>query len=858
MPGWRPTSQPASTVVNTFSAQTYANRQCTAADAITGATVVLGPESDNESSGNNKTDTAFGYGDQMGLAVFDGQLYPVWAGNFNLASVVNGAIQGPFLQIFYQPMVIAAGPRIVTSTQGPVANYYDTPGSPPGSPISFNVTFDRPIDPPLIIVGTLSTGSASVTGISSTTGLAVGESITGAGIPNGTTILAINNSTSITLSANATVNGSRTLTVFLTPTFTPADVLVYYHDTTNGDASISLAVLSVKPVLSSGVGPNHRFGYTEFAVTFDPTTNADGTPSGITNYTGTYSYAVLPDANGAAISEPIRSFVATPVILPTIGPVASKQVPLRVPTSGTGGSGTIDDITTSTITIANANYANATITSLTVNLTLDHQRDGDLFIAITAPNGNTTVLYEKPNDNGVNFVNTTFSDAAAISIFNGTAPYSNPNGYQPLQPLANLNGSRVNGVYTLTIDDFEPNNIGELINWSITINSATSSFGIQTGAAMDQNADGTSDQNPLTTPFTGLTPGDAYVIPTPQPIMPVTFFGVFSSLGTAGIFSPPFGPNTLPLIVSGPIVASTSVPGGGANNLIIDGTTSTLNVTFDRPMQVSTFTPDQVLRIMGPTGAISGPQYFSEDSVDQQIPVATSAGSGSLSSTLTVPDYNGTFTVQHVTVSVNITDPNAVNLGAVLIAPDGTQVPLFAGVAGNGFPNTTFDDAAETPITQAKAPLTGSYQPIGMLSNLIGLNASGTWTLQISNNSRSTSGILVTWSLNITPQITVVPLNEDNATKTATQFQIGFPVQQLSGTYTIQLGTGLEDAFGDQLDSESERRPCRGARHRPEQPDDHGAVQIRRPPQGHSRSDHRWFGTGQFQHHRTRQLHRSR
>ena len=106
----------------------------------------------------------------------------------------------------------------------------------------------------------------------------------------------------------------------------------------------------------------------QFTVTFDPTTQPDGTPSGITNYTGTYSYMILPDGNGTAISSPIRSFVDTPVILPTIGPVASKQVPLRVPTSGTGGSGTADDITTSTITIANANYNDATITSLTVNL----------------------------------------------------------------------------------------------------------------------------------------------------------------------------------------------------------------------------------------------------------------------------------------------------------------------------------------------------------------------------------------------------------------------------------------------------------------------------------------------------------
>ena len=30
-----------------------------------------------------RRDSGFGYGNQMGLAVFDGQVYPIWAGNFN-------------------------------------------------------------------------------------------------------------------------------------------------------------------------------------------------------------------------------------------------------------------------------------------------------------------------------------------------------------------------------------------------------------------------------------------------------------------------------------------------------------------------------------------------------------------------------------------------------------------------------------------------------------------------------------------------------------------------------------------------------------------------------------------------------
>jgi subtilisin-like proprotein convertase family protein len=728
----------------TFSAQTYANPQKTAINAITGATEVLGPMSDNESGGNNKTDTSFGFGSQMGLAVYDGQLYPVWSGNFNQATIVNGAVQGPFVQTYYQPMTIAAGPRIITSTQGAIANYYDTPASPPGSPISFNVTFDRPIDPP-------GSGAAS---------------------------------------------------------FTPADLLVFYHDTVNGDPSIPLRVLTVTPVLSSGVGPDSKFGFTEFKVTFDPTTQPDGASSSITNFTGTYSYAVLPDANGTPIIQPIRSFVDTPVTLPTIGPVVAKapQVPLRVPTSGTGGSGTEDDITTSTITIANANYDNAVITALTVNMTLDHQRDGDLFITLTAPNGTQTVLYDDPTDNGVNFINTTFSDNAPTSVINGTAPYSNPNGYQPITPLANLNGSEVNGIYTLTIDDFTAKNIGELINWSVTVNSSTTTFGVQNGAAMDQNADGTTDQNPISTPFTGLTPGDAYVAPNPQPTTPVTFFGAFSSIGTTGIFSPPFNQNTLPLIVPGPQVASTSVPAGsGADNLITNGSTSTLDVTFDRPMQVSSFTPGQILGIMGPQGSISGPQSFQENSVDQQIPVATASSIGSLSSTLTVPNYGGTFNVGNITLSLDISGATDANLSAVLISPGGTpmSVTLFATgtTAGTGFTNTVFSDAAETSIANATSPYTGTYQPLGKLSSLIGLDASGNWTLQILNTARTTGGVLVNWSLNVTPQLSVVPLNENNTNKTATQFQIGFPVQQISGTYTVQLSPTIEDAFGDQLDT---------------------------------------------------------
>ena len=91
-------------------------------------------------SGNQQADGTFGFGDQMGLAASTVMLYPVWSGNLNLGAIVNGAVVAAHpLYIYYQPMVIAAGPRVVSSTMGAVTGV--------SKPTTFQVIFDRPIDP---------------------------------------------------------------------------------------------------------------------------------------------------------------------------------------------------------------------------------------------------------------------------------------------------------------------------------------------------------------------------------------------------------------------------------------------------------------------------------------------------------------------------------------------------------------------------------------------------------------------------------------------------------------------------------------------------------------------------------------
>ena len=301
---------------NTFSAQVYANPQSTAIDAISGSTDVLGPESDNAvAAGINGT---FGYGTSMGLAVYAGQVYPIWAGNFDGAYDNNGTLDGNSLSVYYRPMVIAAGPRIVTSTQGPVVSYAEAASGQ----VSFTVSFDRPINPP-----------------------------------------------------------------GLSASFTAADVQVFYQDTIYGDPSVALQVLSVVPVIASGVGPDNKFGYTQFTVTF----STAAVPQG--NYTGTYSYLITPDdENGSPIQAAVTSYILgyTPDTK-ALGPFSSGTINLPIPsTKGGGGTGTGDDITTSTIAVNG--YNNQVLTGVTLNLTLTASVADDIFVTLTAPDGQTATV----------------------------------------------------------------------------------------------------------------------------------------------------------------------------------------------------------------------------------------------------------------------------------------------------------------------------------------------------------------------------------------------------------------------------------------------------------------------------------
>jgi hypothetical protein len=123
--------------------------------------------------------------------------------------------------------------------------------------------------------------------------------------------------------------------------------------------------------------------------------------------------------------------------------------------------------------------------------------------------------------------------------------------------------------------------------------------GVTLGNFMDQNANAVTAESP--SPSSG---GDSYATPTP--------------LKNGPNFLAPYSQDTLPIIVPGPHVVSTSVPGNPVtpDNLVMNKTVSTLEVKFDRKIDKSSFTSGKILRMIGPAGEIKGPFNVTPDPND--------------------------------------------------------------------------------------------------------------------------------------------------------------------------------------------------------------------------------------------------
>ena len=110
---------------------------------------------------------------------------------------------------------------------------------------------------------------------------------------------------------------------------------------------------------------------------------------------------------------------------------------------------------------------------LKINLNINHTNDGDLLIRIRSPgNIKFAILSKFYGEGGQNFSNTIFDDTAALSISQGTPPFTGR--FRPEDSLFVFRDLQMSGDWILEIYDIKTGNQGTLLNWCIQIAYADS------------------------------------------------------------------------------------------------------------------------------------------------------------------------------------------------------------------------------------------------------------------------------------------------------------------------------------------------------------------------------------------------
>ena len=590
--------------------------------------------------------------------------------------------------------------------------------------------------------GATETGTTVTITTSAPDGLVVGEKVAIAGV------------------GVAGYNG--TFTIVSTPTPTTFTYVAAAGLAASGGGNVTVLTTQTATIAAS---PN---GATEVGTTVTITTSAPNGLAvgdkvtiagvGVAGYNGTFTIVSTPSPTTFTYVGASAGFAASgggtvTAIVPSIVETTESATIAATPTGATE----VGNIVTITTSAAHGLAVGVTVTIAGVGVA---GYNGTFVIAsIPSP---TTFTYVSPTTG----LGASGGGTATINIV--TVTTAAPHGFA-VGATVEISGAGVagyNGIYTILSVPSATSFTYSLPTSALAASGGGSVILTTLGNFVDQNQNTITDE-----PSSSTTLGDVFAIPTPT---------------AGGPFVLPYDASTLPLIIPGPYIISTSVVGQPASpdNLVLNGTNDSIDVTFDRDMMPNALNNTNILRMVGPAGTI--PFYTNN------TPAPIPDGSGSLTSTITVTD---SLAINDLAVGINITHANVAELSVTLVAPDGTTISLYAGTgAGANLTNTIFDSFSTTPITAAPgaAPYTAVFRPAGgSLSVLNGKNYQGTWKLIVTDKKSGNAGTLNSWSLN---PYTVTP-NPLGGVKNRT-FRITFGGQSLSGTYTIVMGPNSAGQYG--------------------------------------------------------------
>ena len=716
----------------TFGPQAFANTPVLARDQATNQFVNLGPVPDNESGGNTAPGAdkgTFGFGDRQGLAVLGGHVYTAWSGN------ENGGFDGKqLLKIRVAAAEIAAGPRIVGGTMGPVGQPGDTLNSgtaADGTPVAqrFRVTFDRPVDP---------------------------------------------------------------------STFTGDAVRVFFHDATPGNATggpvaVDSSVVAVDPgpfgatVFEVSFAPSSRVGtysYEVLPVVGDRirSTVARLVPAGaartfassdvpkpvpdLATVTSTLTVPAFPAGQvvgDLSVNLTVQHTFDSDLVITLIAPDGTRVTLANH--RGPGGQGFINTTFRDSAPTAIAQGVPPYTGSFRPDAGLSQFRG-------KAPDGVWTleVADTVAADSGsIQSWSLTVQPATLVSgqsggnLMDQTADASTAQANDAFAVPTPLNGTPFTGPYALASLPLivpGPHVVDVSVPGGVTDAPGTQKTLMLNGtvAAVDVTFD--RDMDPAT----------------------LTADKVLRVQGPAGLINGPFSVTQLSARVYRVGFAVQQLSGTYTVTLA-----STVRSAAGDALDTNLNAGVDALRGTSSTAPV--PVTFVSADVPKTLPPGKPTDS-----TITLTDD---FLVQGLTLTLDITDANDPDLSAVLIGPDGTTIPLFRGVGTTGtranFQNTIFDDNATTPIANGGPPFFGRFRPQGgTLSSVNGASSvkgpggtgAGTYTLRITN-AGSTAGRLNSWSLTFQKPTVGTGLGEPVADRA----QFGFRIFTTAPTNPLSSNT---------------------------------------------------------------------
>ncbi|MGB7069243.1 MAG: M36 family metallopeptidase [Pyrinomonadaceae bacterium] len=491
------------------------------------------------------------------------------------------------------------------------------------------------------------------------------------------------------------------------------------------------------------------------------------------------SYTVPADAEcGSTITLTIE-------IDSSHGPVTKTyELQIGVPT-GTGplASHTTGSITTpipdvSTVEIPINVPDTGPVADVNVSFRLNHTFDGDLEIALVAPDGTSVSLANNRGGGGNDFgtgandcsgVLTKFDDSAAGPISGGSAPFAGT--FRPESPLSGLTGSQMNGTWKLRISDQGALDVGTVGCVQLELSEQ---FYFCCGVAGDP----VIDEVP---PAILLAEGNSPANNAPDPGEIVTMDFPFANVGSGpttnlvatlqpggGVLTPS-GPQSYGRLVPGePAVArpftfevSRDIPCGGdiiATFQLQDGAVD---------LGLATFT----IR----AGSTVGGETSGSNAAPIAIP-GTGTGGGATPqanpypSSINIAGSSGTVVKVTATLTgFSHTFPGDVDI--LLVGPGGQKVMLMSDVGGGTDAvgaNLTFDDTAGPVVSPV---VSGTFRPTNsgatdpfpapapagpngsLLSIFNSLDPNGTWSLYVVDDAGADVGsISGGWGLTVTTE----------------------------------------------------------------------------------------------------------